>query len=65
MTAIKSEIFLDMQKVTADNGFFYLPYNSNFVLFTHQELMNHITRFSIPVRKSTGTVKCIEVITYA
>lgn len=35
LTAIKSEIFWISKKVTADNGFFYLPYNSNFVLLTH------------------------------
>ena len=36
LTAINQRYFWICKKVTADNGFFYLPYNSNFVLFYTQ-----------------------------
>lgn len=47
-----------------------LPYNGFFywrlvVLFIKYKPINHITRFSIPVFNSVGTIKCIEVVYYA
>ena len=41
-------------------------YFSNLILqFAKYKPINHITRFSIPVFNSVGTIKCIEVVYYA